>query len=310
LLRASGFFGRVRWTSTGGPGGSGGGSASRPGDKPPQVPAGLSQDGPILADFLASSPRAPPPTSLVIGRPVVPPPSGAQVPFRQVVLPSASQPLRFGRPGERRLVAAALRPAEAVRDHPRGEQQGRPRLDGSVVLRRPLQQMQGLQGLQRLPGPTAGQAPDPSAFARRFPASTAGLELAGGPSLQRPGSASLRKRRLRARAPRTLRQTLCRSVLGCFMKAGPAAPGATPWARPVEQQLTLRERNQAVRHAEAGDVAALVRHLASCEERATWPPTGGATSASGGVLEHAVLRLFLDRRLAWPQVRALLGPKS
>mmetsp|Transcript_40136 Transcript_40136/g.66298 ORF Transcript_40136/g.66298 Transcript_40136/m.66298 type:complete len:397 (+) Transcript_40136:133-1323(+) len=138
---------------------------------------------------------------------------------------------------------------------------------------------------------------------------------------------NLRAMRASARVPRSLRQKLCKFLFGSFSQAKAAEAGdASMWA----QVLTPWETEQALRHCGKGAVMALVRHLAETElhmekgvqrQSLSRPQDGDPellqserreltrgwwASHAQGLAEDALIALFLDRRLSWSRVRALL----
>lgn len=138
---------------------------------------------------------------------------------------------------------------------------------------------------------------------------------------------NLRAMRASARVPRSLRQKLCKFLFASFSQAKAAEAGdVSMWA----QVLTPWETEQALRHCGKGAVMALVRHLAETElhmekgaqrQSLSRPQDGDPellqserreltrgwwVSHAQGLAEDAIIALFLDRRLSWSRVRALL----
>jgi len=242
-----------------------------------------------------------------------------------------------GEPRERRLVAAALRPREALQQVPAVEQQVRSRLDAGGLRQRP----------QRLPPLfAAGKA---SPVARGLPKEQEATWRAGS-SGNALGSGIAPKAPVRARSsnagalPKSLRQTICRAIFADFSREVDLAHGAGRGGPAGAGVLTRWEREVAMRLCAEAGIPSLVRHLALAElqlerglkrqslarARAVAAAVGPSPSFEVGELraerqhllqewryareaakgEQAVVRLYLDGQLSWSRIRPQWQPRQ
>lgn len=275
---------------------------------------GLLPDEPILADFLAMgaaaahAPRSAAPAEAQQGATEVrlPVETGqAHAPALDDGVPAKLQAntdevpsVQLGR--ERRLIAAALRPALALPQAPSAEKPSWRPIDAGGLRREPRSLPRVFEQIATVPTaapehetelkaelhtePRGSQ--DSRADAARhsadrefetqgaWPGGTAASYKArplargdGAPERQAVASApatnsSLRAMRASVRVPRFLRQKLCRSLFASFSQVQAGDSGAAPAS---VQVLTPWETEHALRHCSKGAVMALVRHLAETE---------------------------------------------
>lgn len=234
---------------------------------------------------------------------------------------------------ERRLVEAALRPREALdKAFPETPERMPVPHEPARTLVPPLFAMgyAGYLGSARGAEPrlgSGGAGADGQPSGEQAAARDMEPEQAAARDME---AASLRSARLRVLPSHrhNLSKVLCRAVLFHFLQDRRQALGLGSGEPP----LWLWEARRAQEHSSAGDVGLLVKYLAETElhieegpeRRARLPGSAppwqvaarlraerrrlvpGWGMATRDLPEDAVFRVFLDGRLSWPRVRALL----
>lgn len=232
---------------------------------------------------------------------------------------------------ERRLVAVALQPAEALHQVPFSEKPSRTPMGSSSLhlAPRPLpalfaQATKGEHQQQHSDIDLAfGESPAPPPMA--FPDNAVN------------GTFRRLRSQIDTRPPKAMRQSLCKALLGDFVRVNnKAITGVKGGSAANGRLLTAWERKIAMNHCTYGEVIPLVVHLAETElhiengdtrRGLMRAPTADSRSPlpsdkmlrdernalarqwdipARDLKEKAVLGLFLDRQLSWPRVRALL----
>lgn len=292
----------------------------------------LHLDDPILADFLAMGGGTSAPALAAVEEKPKPLPAVAATSSRDSKRVPVGKALYLP---ERRLVAAALRPARALPQAPSVVRASRISINPVGLRSAP----QRLPSLFERPVPAETEEPTHEAAASPTSSSTSsapeehpfiGRSHSAPATLRAAGKGVLR-------VPEFLRKRLCKALLGSFTQVTTQSLGLASnhdW----QLLLTKFERDRAMALCEQGEILLLVDHLTvtglhmehGIERRALLrsgnrsqgrEAHGSSQSlqlerreiaknwnvASRKIAEETVVALYLDRRLSWPRIFALLN---